>query len=64
MEEIWYTPEEKLPELGDKVIYVDKITKETKELVYALDWICKHKHQLDIMFKGYCKVWKYAQYKT
>ena len=30
MEEIWYTPEERLPELGDKVIYVDKITKETK----------------------------------
>ena len=33
MEEIWYTPEERLPELGDKVIYIDKITKETKHIL-------------------------------
>ena len=53
----WYTVEEKFPELGDEIVYLDKTDKEIKKIVYQTDWINKHKKHVDICFKSKCEKW-------
>lgn len=53
----WYTTDEKFPELGDEIIYIDKADKQMKEMVYQTDWINKHKKHVDICFKAKCLQW-------
>lgn len=54
---MWYTTEEKFPELGDEIVYIDKLDKQTKTMVYKTDWINKHKKHVDICFKAKCLKW-------
>ena len=42
----WYTTDEKFPELGDEIVYIDKADKQMKEMVYQTDWINKHKNSI------------------
>lgn len=53
----WYTTDEKFPELGDEIVYIDKADKQMKEMVYQTDWINKHKKHVDICFKAKCLQW-------
>ena len=53
----WYTTDEKFPELGDEIVYIDKADKHMKEMVYQTDWINKHKKHVDICFKAKCLQW-------
>lgn len=53
----WYTTDEKFPELGDEIVYIDKADKQMKEMVYQTDWINKHKRHVDICFKAKCLQW-------
>ena len=53
----WYTTDEKFPELGDGIVYIDKADKQMKEMVYQTDWINKHKKHVDICFKAKCLQW-------
>ena len=53
----WYTTNEKFPELGDEIVYIDKADKQMKEMVYQTDWINKHKKHVDICFKAKCLQW-------
>lgn len=53
----WYTTDEKFPELGDEIVYIDKADKQMKEMVYHTDWINKHKKHVDICFKAKCLQW-------
>ena len=55
--DMWYTTDEKFPELGDEIVYLDKVDKTVKKITYQTDWINKHKKHVDICFKAKCLKW-------